>query len=237
MPGEQKAAALRLPDGAALSMKTLIFCGSPHPEGSTSRYLDQIAPLLDGEVERINIFEHLDCRPCMDCGYCQRHPGCVLHDYFSEALEKIMQADCYILAFPLWFGNIPGPVLQFFSRLQTITSGLIFRKDIHHQFDKAAVILMTSDEKWHGMSKNPEMAAEFITNHFDALILDSVLMSGLGKVPAFQSRYDLLKCRQIAEEMNTWMHRKESGAFSQYGYASENSIRMRMIDEEESSHD
>lgn len=207
-------------------MKTMIFVGSPHKEGNTIRLVKEFCKHLNGEIEIINIFDYLHIKPCIDCAYCHKNYGCVYHDEFSDILERSFDVDCFVVACPMWFGNVPGPMMNFFSRLQTITSGHIYRKDLVHKFDKAGVFLMSSDEKWHNMAKTMETTVEFIFNHFDALILDVVYAQGCDRVKAGESKQDKIKCERAAKDLNQWYEDKMSGKFYKYGYASENYVRL-----------
>ena len=207
-------------------MKTMVFVGSPNRLGNTMKLVNELVSHLHGDVEIINVFDYLHVRPCIDCGYCHKNYGCVFKDEFSDILERSFKVDCFVIASPMWFSNVSGPMMNFFSRLQTITSGHIFRKDLSHNFDKAGVFIMTSKDKWHSMTKTMETTVEFVFNHFEALILDEIIVSGTSQVAALDSQYDVVKCKQAAEKLNQWYEQKQKGAFFQYGYASENYVRL-----------
>lgn len=207
-------------------MKTMIFVGSPNKNGNTMKLVNEMVKHLNGEVEILSIFDYLHVSPCIDCGYCHHKPGCIYKDEFSEILERSMDVDCFVVATPMWFGNVSGPMMSFFSRLQTITSGHIYRKDMSHKFDKAGVLLMSSDEKWHNMTKMLETTAEFIFNHFDALILAEVYANKVSEVAALSSKHDEIKCERAAKALNQWFEDKSEGRYYRYGYASENYIRL-----------
>ncbi len=208
------------------NMKTMVFVGSPNRDGNTMKLVNEMVSHLNGEVEIINVFDYLHISPCIDCGYCHKNYGCVYKDEFNDILERSFDVDCFIVASPMWFGNVSGPMMNFFSRLQTITSGHIFRKDLSHNFDKAGVLIATSKDKWHSMMKTMETTAEFIFNHFEALILDEVVVSATDQVPALQSQYDIEKCKRAAAKLNAWYEDKQAGRYFQYGYASENYVRL-----------
>ncbi|MEG0329048.1 MAG: flavodoxin family protein [Longicatena sp.] len=207
-------------------MKTMVFIGSPNKQGNTNKLVNEFLKYLKGDVEIINVFDFLHVKPCVDCGYCHSHYGCVFHDEFDDILNRSFDVDCFVVATPMWFGNVSGPMMAFFSRLQTITSGHIYRKDMVHKFDKAGVFIMASGQKWHNMGKTIETTAEFIFNHFDALILDTVYANGTEKVKACECRYDLEKCKHAANIVNTWFDNKNNGVYYKYGYTSENYIRL-----------
>lgn len=207
-------------------MKTMIFVGSPNRNGHTMALVNELCKHLQGSYEIINVFDYLAVKPCIDCGYCHTNYGCIYHDEFSDILERSFAADCFVVASPMWFGNVSGPMMSFFSRLQTITSGHIYRRDLKHKFDKAGVFLMCGEEKWHSMAKTMETTAEFIFNHFDALILDTVYAQAVNQVAAGEALQDVVKCKRAAAALNTWYADKMSNSYYKYGYASENYVRL-----------
>lgn len=207
-------------------MKTMVFIGSPNKNGNTMTLVNEVCKHLRGEIKYYNVFDYLDVKPCVDCGYCHKNYGCIFKDEFNVILEDSFSADCIIIASPMWFGNVSGPMMNFFSRLQTVTSGHIFRKDLKHKFDKAGLLIITAENKWHGMSKTMETTAEFIFNHFDALILDTILVSSTAKLKAGNSENDISHCMYSANKINEWYDLKENDEYYKIGYASENNIRL-----------
>ncbi|MGL5042896.1 MAG: flavodoxin family protein [Culicoidibacterales bacterium] len=210
-------------------MKTLIFVGSPKKRGHTMALVNKVMETLSGEIEVINVFNHLDISPCTDCGYCTKKSGCSIDDDFNQILEKIAAADAYIIATPMWFGSISGPLLSFFSRLQTISCGLIFRKDVFHKWDKAAILLATSGASWHSMMKPVETTAEFMFSHLDAMTLDFVYATQTDVVPAKENPQAMKRCELAAQKLNQWYEDKSKGGFYQYGYSSVNYLRAEQI--------
>lgn len=119
-------------------MKTLILNGSPRKRGDTAVLLAELE--LPGEVRRIDAFEaHVS--PCLDCRYCREHPGCCIRDEMQEIYQAIEESDRIVIASPIWFGTLPGPLLSLASRLQTYFSAWFFRKEPKLCGKKGAVIL------------------------------------------------------------------------------------------------
>lgn len=85
---------------------------------------------------------------------------------------------------------------------------------------------MCGEEKWHSMAKTMETTAEFIFNHFDALILNTVYAQAVNQVAAGEALQDVVKCKRAAAALNTWYADKMSNAYYKYGYASENYVRL-----------
>lgn len=72
-------------------------------------------------VETVNLREE-DIRFCMNCRACTQQPGerpgqCVLNDSMRGIIDKIEQADAYILAAPTNFGSVTALFKRFMERL------------------------------------------------------------------------------------------------------------------------
>jgi len=209
-------------------MKTMIFVGSPHPQGETMALVNEFIRHIHGEVELINVFDMRNIKPCNDCGYCMHKQGCSINDGFGEILERIQLADAFVIASPMWFGTVSGPLLSFFSRLQTISCGIIFRKDLVHKWDKAGVFMMTTGAKWHSMGKSVETTIEFVFSHLDAGIVDFIYSTKTDVLPAHKNMQALTRSRLAAERINQWYTDKEAKKFYKYFY---NSVNYLPIDE------
>ena len=207
-------------------MKTIIFVGSPKRDGHTMTLVKEVMKYIQGDVEVINAFDYGHIKPCIDCGYCTRKPGCSIKDGFDEILKKIEEADAYIIAAPMWLGGLPGPLLSLFSRLQTVSCGLIFRKDIVHKWDKAGLFLMTTGAKWHSMSKAVETNVEFIFSHMDAGICDFIYSTDTDHIATHNNIQALKRCELAAHRINQWYQDKNSGKFYKYFYSSVNYLKI-----------
>lgn len=119
-------------------MKTLILNGSPRKKGDTATLIAALQ--LPGEVTELSAFE-AKVSPCLDCRYCRTHEGCSIRDGMQDYYRMIEESDCVILAAPIWFGTLPGPLLTLMSRAQTYFSSRFFRKESILKEKKGAVIL------------------------------------------------------------------------------------------------
>jgi len=104
--------------------KVLSINGSYSDNGMTDQAVDAaVRALIDlgAEVEDIQLREH-EIEFCLNCRACTQAPGespgqCVLDDGMQELLEKIEQADGYILAAPTNFGSVTAIFKRFMERL------------------------------------------------------------------------------------------------------------------------
>ena len=76
---------------------------------------------LDADVEHVKLRE-FPIEFCRNCRQCMQQPGddpgtCVLHDRMAELIEKIEEADAYILAAPTNFSSVTALFKRFAERL------------------------------------------------------------------------------------------------------------------------
>ena len=114
--------------GGKMDMKTLILNGSPRKNGDTAFLQQEFLAHLKGEYRMIHAYDGT-IRPCIDCRYCWKNPGCSIQDGMQELYEQIQEADNILIASPIFFSEISGPLLSVTSRLQTYFCGRVFRKE------------------------------------------------------------------------------------------------------------
>lgn len=98
-------------------MKTLIFNGSPRKGGDTASLLAVLYKELHGDIMTVNAYGAA-IRPCNDCRACWHTPGCVIKDAMTAVYEYILDCDNVVIASPVYFSELTGPLLSVMSRLQ-----------------------------------------------------------------------------------------------------------------------
>lgn len=109
-------------------MKTLILNGSPRKKGDTAFLQQEFLTYLEGDHRIIHAYE-ADIRPCIDCRYCWKNQGCSIQDGMQELYEEIQEADNILIASPIFFSEVSGPLLSVGSRLQTYFCARVFRRE------------------------------------------------------------------------------------------------------------
>ncbi|MGE5653684.1 MAG: flavodoxin family protein [Bacillota bacterium] len=90
-------------------MKIIAFAGSPRIGGNSDLLLDQViagAKDAGAEVEKVYL-NKLNIRPCQACDGCRRPgaTGCVVKDDMQPLYDKLLDADAWVLATPVyWWG-------------------------------------------------------------------------------------------------------------------------------------
>lgn len=90
-----------------------ILC-SPRDQGNSTAIADAVTDgamgLSTNIIELCRLNRVRDARGCQACRKCKETGKCVLNDDISCILEKMREADCIIVATPVYFG---GPSAQF----------------------------------------------------------------------------------------------------------------------------
>lgn len=105
-------------------MKVIGINGSPRKRWNSAMVLDRAlagAASVGAEVKRIDLFA-LQFSGCVSCFACKCLNGasytrCALHDALTPVLEEILQCNVLIIAAPVYYGQVPGTVRNFYERL------------------------------------------------------------------------------------------------------------------------
>ena len=82
---------------------------------------------LKGEYKLVEAYD-CNIKPCIDCRYCWERNGCSIEDEMQEVYDYIQDCDNILIASPLYFSELTGPLLAVTSRLQTYFCARYFRK-------------------------------------------------------------------------------------------------------------
>ena len=122
-------------------MKTLIFNGSPRKNGDTVSLLNVLKEQLPGEYKIIDAYR-TNISPCLDCRYCKEKSGCAIQDEMQEVYAYLIDCDNVLIASPVYFSELTGPMLSVGSRLQTYFCGRFFRKEESGLTPKKGAVLL-----------------------------------------------------------------------------------------------
>lgn len=102
--------------------KVLVLFGSPKKNGHTRSLVDSFikARNLDAEFVFVN---SLNIKGCQGCLYCQSHDGvCKPKDDMTDLYEKIRNAKKILMAFPIYYGSLPGEYKCMIDRIYAVSS-------------------------------------------------------------------------------------------------------------------
>jgi multimeric flavodoxin WrbA len=105
-------------------VKILAINGSPRKKWNTATLLEKA---LEGSVSRgaetelIHLYD-LDFKGCTSCFACKLKVGksyvtCAMKDGLTPVLEKLADADAFVLGSPIYFGTATGEMRSFMERL------------------------------------------------------------------------------------------------------------------------
>jgi multimeric flavodoxin WrbA len=104
-------------------MKTLILNGSPCLNGDVAAMLTVLRNNLNGEIIEISAYRD-NITPCIDCRKCQTSPGCAIRDDMDVVTSNAF--DNVIVASPVYYGLLAGPLVSLASRFQFYHSAKTF---------------------------------------------------------------------------------------------------------------
>lgn len=102
-------------------MKVVVFMGSPRKNGDTATLLKPFVRQLEDkgtEVTTINLYDK-KIGPCVECFECQDRLGeygCAIKDDMYEIADELLQADCFILASPIYIWYCTAPMKAMLDR-------------------------------------------------------------------------------------------------------------------------
>ena len=102
-------------------MKALVVCGSPRRGGNTQDLLECVCDILREKKIRaeLQLLSDREIKPCIACEKCKqlRDRTCsIKNDDFHPILEKLIEADAFIIGSPVYFGSATSQTTSFLHR-------------------------------------------------------------------------------------------------------------------------
>jgi len=138
-----------------MTIDVLAFATSPRRHGNSETLLDWVLAAMEGEggttVEKIVVPE-VDIRPCRGCNACERLNRCVQRDYMDYVNDRIIAADCIVLASPIYCMGLAAQAKVLIDRTQVFRS----RKYVLHlpvvpperKGKRTGIFLATAGQNW-----------------------------------------------------------------------------------------
>jgi multimeric flavodoxin WrbA len=108
-----------------MPIKVLAFAGSPRRHGNSETMLDWVLGSMvedkDVTIEKIALSE-ANIHPCNGCNACEKLNKCVQRDGMDVVHDKILAADCIILASPIFCMGIASQPKALIDRAQVFRS-------------------------------------------------------------------------------------------------------------------
>ena len=182
-------------------MQTLVINGSPRKNGDTEALVNAFISHLNGEIKTISCCS--DISPCIDCRYCWENTGCALNDGMQEVYRFLETCDNIVLASPIWFSSLSGPLLNILSRVQAIWAASYFqKKNLLPKEKKGVIILAGAQPETKDIPTRTAISImKYLNVHRPSV---SIIYSlDTNHLPASQDELALEKCREAADILNT----------------------------------
>lgn len=181
-------------------MKTLIFNGSPRANGDTSLLISELISSLEGDHKIIRAYDS-GISPCVDCRACWKKQGCIIKDGMTEVYGYIKECDNILIASPVYFSGLTGPLLSVASRLQAYYCARTFLGISMITKQKRGAVLLIG-----GGDGSPEPAAKtarMLLRQMNACdIFQTVSYHNTNKSPAISDPETLKRIKEIADFFN-----------------------------------
>lgn len=103
-------------------MKVLGILGSPRRKGNSELLLDEClkgAKSQGAEVEKI-VLADLKITPCLELNVCYNEGECPIEDDMKVLYPKLLEADCVVVASPIFFYTVTAFTKAFIDRCQAL---------------------------------------------------------------------------------------------------------------------
>jgi len=105
-------------------MKVIVVQSSPNLEGLTASLAQAVLKGVEaegGETELVNL-NKMEIKQCTACdngwGICRKEGVCILKDDFEGLRKRIAEADAFVFATPVYFGDLSESAKCFLDRLR-----------------------------------------------------------------------------------------------------------------------
>lgn len=192
-------------------MKTLIINGSPKKNGDTIALINEFTKYLIGDVKIVSCYNNIS--PCNDCRYCWSNTGCNIEDEMQEIYLFLDECDNVVLASPIWFSSLSGPLLNIASRIQTLFAARYFQGKIK-ETTKNGVLILVGAEK--GTEVIPEKTALTIMKHMYVRrpCVATIYSLDTNNVPASEDESAIKSTHEAALLLNDYYANKYNKAYS-----------------------
>lgn len=182
-------------------MKTLIFNGSPKKSGDTAALLHELTRNLPGEVRIVSPENNI--APCLDCRHCWTNKGCCIQDDMQSIYLYLEECDLVVLASPVWYSALSGPLLNMASRLQPYFTARFFRHEPSPCKNKKGLILLVGGQP--GTEEAPARSASIILQNVNIRKEDITCISSMNtdRLPAREDAQALEQIRLYIRQLHT----------------------------------
>lgn len=103
--------------------KVILLSGSPNAEGNTAQVLQECQKVIESlgvEAEVISLAGKR-IQSCIACRKCAELKKCVLNDGLNDIIEKIRNAQGFIIGSPVYYGTARGDLMSALQRIGMVS--------------------------------------------------------------------------------------------------------------------
>jgi len=157
--------------------------GSPRIKGNTDLLLDEAlrgAQSQAAEVEKL-VVDKLNIAPCREYYRCLKDGNCAIRDDMDDIYPKLLDADCVIVASPIFFYGLTSQVKALIDRCQAIWARkYILKQNLPESGRKGAFIAVgaTRGEK---LFDGSILTVKYFFKTIGVKYVDGLLIPGVDK--------------------------------------------------------
>ena len=138
-----------------MGIRILAIAGSPRRHGNSEQLLDWVLSSMaeepDIEFHKVTLSD-ADIRPCRGCNACEKLNQCVIRDGMDQLHDQILEADCIILAAPIFCMSICSQAKALVDRVQVFRSRKYVLKlpvvPEERKGKRLGLFISTAGQKW-----------------------------------------------------------------------------------------
>ncbi|MDR0818048.1 MAG: flavodoxin family protein [Oscillospiraceae bacterium] len=180
-------------------MKTLILNGSPRLNGDTAALLAVLRENLNGEITEISAYRD-NIKPCIDCRKCRTLPGCAIRDDMDIVTSN--DFDNVIVASPVYYGLLAGPLISLASRFQFYYSAKAFLNAPIEVTPKLGAVILTAGGSKGNANNAVPLARVILRIRGAALPDEKIIMSA--QTDSFPAKNDTAAAEKIRSLAARW---------------------------------
>jgi len=182
-------------------MKTLVLFGSARENGHTKDLLNIFLEELEGEVEIIDAYR-TSVQPCKDCRFCWHKRGCSIKDGMQEIYKKIDDADNIVLAAPLYFHSVPGPMKVLLDRFQVYWASFVRKDHPEKNMKKGAILMVGGAPTFENQFLASEIVLKGLLKDFAAECMGVIAFPNTDRNSVNGNEEIKAKTRELAKKLN-----------------------------------
>lgn len=103
--------------------KVILLSGSPRAEGNTAQVLHECLKVIESREVQAEVISLAGrkIQSCIACGKCAELKRCTIDDGLNEIMDKIRQAQGFIVGAPVYFGTARGDLMSALQRIGKVS--------------------------------------------------------------------------------------------------------------------